>query len=84
MIFYYRNKEHSKYPDFERPSEICLFYIEPGEELLPDNFEEPMDDVEEEPVTMMEEEDVTMTTPITTPIMRTTTISVVSDKDVKR
>jgi len=57
---------------------------EPGEELLPDNFEEPMDDVEEEPVTMMEEEDVTMTTPITTPIMRTTTISVVSDKkDVK-
>merc|ERR1712198_684761 len=32
---------------------------------------------------MMEEEDVTMTTPITTPIMRTTTISVVSDKDVK-
>merc|ERR1712198_784741 len=35
-------------------------------------------------VTMMEEEDVTMTTPITTPIMRTTTISVVSDKkDVK-
>ena len=56
--------------------------------MLPDNFdnfEEPMDDVEEEPVTMMEEEDVTMTTPITTPIMRTTTISVVSDKkDVKR
>jgi len=58
------------------------FCQDPEEELLPDNFEEIIDDVEEEPVTVMEEEeeDVTMTTPITTPIMRTTTISVVSDK----
>merc|ERR1712130_888241 len=67
------------------------FCLEPEEELLPDNFEETIDDVDEEPVTVMEEEeeDVTMTTPITTPIMRTTpstpimrttTISVVSDR----
>jgi len=61
------------------------FCQDPEEELLPDNFEENIDDVDEEPVTVMEEEeeDVTMTTPITTPstpIMRTTTISVVSDK----
>jgi len=67
------------------------FCQDPEEELLPDNFEETIDDVDEEPVTVMEEEeeDVTMTTPITTPIMRTTpstpimrttTISVVSDR----
>merc|ERR1711944_116000 len=30
---------------------------------------------------MMEEEDVTMTTPITTPVMRTTTISAPSDEE---